>query len=101
MRASAKGVQRCVVERRTRPASREGRRWRRWPGHAIDSAGRSLKTKLTAGPTVSDAVSRREGARSAHETGWAGLRAEFLGRSRQSAVFFFFLCKFWLMFEFV
>ena len=34
---------------RTRPASREGRRWRGWLGRVVGSAGRSLKTKLTAG----------------------------------------------------
>ena len=54
-------------------------------------------------PPVSDRA-RRGIARAAHawaERERAGLRAEFLGRSRHSVFFFFLLCKIYFMFDFV
>jgi len=60
---------------RTRPASREGRGWRGWLGRTVDSAGRSLKAKLTAGARCQRRLSGGEGARSARMGRPAGLLA--------------------------
>ena len=81
------------MEWRTRPASHEGRRWRVWLGRAVDLAGRSLKTMLTAGARCQRRREWRRG-RAAHvwaERAWAGLRAEFRA-AHDTVVFPFSFC---------